>query len=123
MGGFLYGLIFYRCYSMNNSLQQQLEAALARRDRGILSAAIHAWRRRKRGTISDFAKAIAERLGDEPRRVVSSACKWQNQTRFPSGIRRKAVLAELSDVLFNTPASPPAVSDAPEIDERRSSSS
>jgi len=108
---------------MSESLHQQLEVALARRDQVILSAAIRAWRRRKRGTISDFARAIAVRLGDEPRRVVSSACKWQQGKRFPSGIRRKAVLAELSEVLFNTPTSPPAGEGVPETDGRRSSSS
>ena len=102
---------------------QTFYQAIGRCDRDILRAAILEWQQRTGEGVAELARRVAARMGDNPGRVRASVDRWRNKSRFPTGMRREALLAELVAVLFSTPASEPASPDDPESSESISSSS
>ena len=102
---------------------QTFYQAIGQRNRDVLRAAILDWERLTGRGAAELARRVAVRMGDNPGRVRASVDRWRNKSRFPTGMRREALLAELVAVLFSTPASEPASPDDPESSESISSSS
>jgi len=83
---------------------QTFYQAIGRCDRDILRAAILEWQQRTGEGVAELARRVAARMGDNPGRVRASVDRWRNKSRFPTGMRREALLAELTAVLFTSPS-------------------